>query len=403
MNGLEMASLWLYAGLVIGHAALAIGFLSRVHAIGLSPRWMTRIAAAPLVAPAIIALGMGWLMLTRRVGDWPTIPLIYALFCTVVAFVVLPVITVVRRFRRNPPRVSGRIEGVTFEPVWGAPSDWVGEGTHGWMLRLPGNESLSLQVANWDIELPALPRSFRPLRILHLSDLHFAHCYKLDYFEAVADVAARSEVDLVLFTGDLLDDETTLDWTLPVLGRLRGRLGQFAILGNHDVVHRPGRVRRALRSAGYTILDGRWTRIEHEGGSIALGGTSAPWGPALDPETRPDADATIVLSHAPDQFPELARWGTVDLVLAGHNHGGQIRLPIIGPVVMPSRYGCRYDRGVYRRGQTLMEVSQGIGGKHPLRYGCRPEIARLVLHPSPAAVETGPMTDHSWRSNAIQI
>ncbi len=113
------------------------------------------------------------------------------------------------------------------------------------------------------------------------------------------------------------------------------------------------------------MLDGRWTVVEDGRRTIALGGTSAPWGPALDPAARPAADATIVLSHSPDEFPRIASWGYVDLVVAGHNHGGQIRLPGIGPLVMPSRYGLRYDQGVFRRGRTFMEVTRGVGGKHP--------------------------------------
>lgn len=67
-------------------------------------------------------------------------------------------------------------------------------------------------------------------------------------------------------------------------------------------------------------------------------------------------------------------------MLSGHNHGGQIRLPFIGPVFMPSRYSRRFDRGFFRRNGTLMYVNEGIGGKHPVRYGCPPEVSRLVLH-----------------------
>ncbi len=151
------------------------------------------------------------------------------------------------------------------------------------------------------------------------------------------------------------------------------------------------------------MLDGRWTVIQDGRRTIALGGTSAPWGPSLSPEGRPDADATIVLSHAPDEFPRLASWGVVDLVLAGHNHGGQIRVPGLGPLVMPSRYGLRYDQGFFRRGRTLMEVTRGVGGKHPLRYGCPPEIVRLTLRPahagmSPLSSRTRRISDSTSRT-----
>jgi predicted MPP superfamily phosphohydrolase len=377
-------------GLVVGHAALALGLLSRSHALGLSPRWMNRLSTAPLLIPAAIACGLAWLVVTRPVGDWPGIALGYAIVCNVVAWVVLPADMIARRLRSHPGCVKVRAAPVPLETPADGPLGWVGPGKYAWMLRLRGNESLTLRALSCEVALAELPPDFGSLRILHLSDLHFARCYDRGYFEAVADAAARWPADLVLFTGDLLDDDATIDWTVPVLGRLRGRLGQFAILGNHDVIHRPGRIRKALRSAGFTMLDGRWESLEDGGRSIALGGTSAPWGPPLDPDARPNADATIVLSHSPDEFPRIASWDTVDLVLAGHNHGGQIRFPVIGPIVMPSRYGRWYDRGFFRRGRTLMGLTQGIGGKHPLRYGCPPEIVRMVLSPAyPASLLFG--------------
>jgi uncharacterized protein len=382
-------------GLVVGHAALSLSVLSRSHAFGFDPKWMNRFSTVPLALPAVMAVGLGWLILTRRVEDWPRIAFGYAIVCNFVTWVILPVDLIARRLRQTPAGVKCRVETVALETPPEGPHAWVGTGKHNWMLRLRGNESLTLQTSTCEVILPDLPPTFGTLRVLHLSDLHFARCYDRGYFEAVADAAAEWPADLVLFTGDLLDDEATLDWTVPVLGKLRGRLGQFAILGNHDVIHRPGRVRRALRSAGYNILDGRWTRIEDAGRSIALGGTSAPWGPALNPDDRPPADATIVLSHTPDGFPRIASWGTVDLILAGHNHGGQIRFPGIGPLVMPSLHGRRFDRGFFRRGRTLMELTQGIGGKHPLRYGCPPEIVRLVL--SPTYVASSPFTSRVRR------
>jgi predicted MPP superfamily phosphohydrolase len=119
------------------------------------------------------------------------------------------------------------------------------------------------------------------------------------------------------------------------------------------------------------------------GKTLAMGGTSAPWGPPLSLAGRPDADYQILLSHCPDLFYWAERSG-FDLMLAGHNHGGQIRLPLVGSVFMPSLFSRRFDRGFFRKNGLNMHVSQGIAGKHPVRYGCVPEISRLVLRAAPA-------------------
>ena len=108
-----------------------------------------------------------------------------------------------------------------------------------------------------------------------------------------------------------------------------------------------------------------------------MGGTSAPWGPEIDPRAIPPADFRILLSHSPDQFYRAARW-EIDLMFSGHNHGGQIRLPLVGAVFMPSIYSRRFDRGFFRRDRTLMYVNEGVSGMHPVRYGCMPEVTRFA-------------------------
>jgi predicted MPP superfamily phosphohydrolase len=86
------------------------------------------------------------------------------------------------------------------------------------------------------------------------------------------------------------------------------------------------------------------------------------------------------LCHTPDTFAWTQR-NRIDLVLAGHVHGGQIRLPGIGPLFVPSRYSRRYDSGQFAAGPTVMCISKGLSGREPLRYNCRPEITRLILTP----------------------
>ncbi len=236
---------------------------------------------------------------------------------------------------------------------------------------------------------PGPARRLDGLTVVQLTDLHFAPCFQPRFFELVVEEAAAWEADLVLFTGDLVDHDDSLGWIVPLLSRIRGGLGTFGILGNHDYVHHPANVASHLERAGFTILEGKWQRLEIEGMTLGLGGTSYPWGPALDLAGMPDADFRIVLSHSPDLFSRAARAG-VDLMLSGHNHGGQVRVPLVGPVFMPSVYSRRFDRGFFHARKTLLHVSQGVAGKHPIRYGCVPEIGRFILRtgrePSPHAV-----------------
>jgi predicted MPP superfamily phosphohydrolase len=366
------------APLLLGHVALWTVIANIGHAVGLSDRAIDRLRL--FLAAAILGLA-GLLVASARGGPsagWHWAVRAYAIFCLAVAVVGLPAVTFFRLARRIPEGISGKTEEIDLAAS-GDKEAFIGSGRHAWLLRLPGNESFRVRRVEWEINVPALPAEWDGLSLVHLSDLHFALCYRRAYFEAVADIACAWEADIVALTGDLVDHDQAIDWIVPVLSRLRGRLGTFAILGNHDREHQPRQIRRAVAQAGFTDVEGRWTRLAIEGATMAVGGTSYPWGPALDPGAMPDADYRLLLSHSPDQFPRAARWG-VDLVLSGHNHAGQIRLPLLGPVFMPSVYSRHFDRGFFRSGRTLLHVSQGVAGQHPIRLGgCHPEVTRLVL------------------------
>jgi len=369
---------WFFVSAVaVGHLCLLVLVLNTAHAVGMSERATDRLMAIIATFWLGTTAALAWAAWSATWQSWPVPLLAYALLCLATGAVGLPFVTLARLRRRTPTGVSEQIKARDLVSV-AAATDLIGTGRHAWMLRLPGNESFQLQRLEWHVEMRGLPPSCDGLSLLHLSDFHFARCFERGFFEAVADEAARGESDLVVFTGDLIDHESTIDWIEPVLSRLRGRFGTFAILGNHDYSFDTGNIHRELRKAGFANLDGRWRRLEIGAASVAIGGTSAPWGPALDLEQHAEADVRIVMSHTPDHFYRVARQG-IDLMLAGHNHGGQIRLPIVGPVLMPSRYSRRFDRGFFQSGQTLMYVSQGVAGKHPIRYGCPPEVTRIVL------------------------
>jgi len=315
----------------------------------------------------------------------------YALLCLVSATLIAPLCSLRLALRRSPNGITGRSCTLDFAQS-GQNGHLTGTGRNRWLLRLPGNESFRLQRREWEVTLPQMGEKLDGLQIVQLSDLHFATCYDRKYFENVIESCLPWRADLIVVTGDLIEEDAALGWIEPLLGRLEARLGKFAILGNHDRDHQPRRIAAELSRAGFAVLDGSWTSIECDSAVLALGGTSEPWGRRIDHRTMPAADFRILLSHSPDQFYAAQRSG-IDLVFAGHNHGGQIRMPLVGPVFMPSRYSRRFDRGFFRRGQTLMYVSEGIAGKHPYRFGCPPEVARFVIKVGPAKASM-PLLQH---------
>ncbi len=264
----------------------------------------------------------------------------------------------------------------------------IGDGPFAWMLRLPGNESLTVELNTKTLQLPRLPLEWEGVSVLHLSDWHFMGHVELPYYRRVVDLLLEQEFEMVLFTGDLLDDMELMKWIPETLGRFTAPLGCHFILGNHDWYLDSKAIRRQLCKLGWIDLAGRSMRVNRNGTFITLAGDETPWmgkrptwadddvaGIVRLPSER---EFRILLSHTPDNIG-WAREQKVDLMLSGHNHGGQVVLPITGPVYSPSRFGVKYAGGLYHEPPTALHVSRGLSGRHPLRFRCRPEVTRLVL------------------------
>ena len=250
--------------------------------------------------------------------------------------------------------------------------------------RLPGNQFLQFEVRTLEVELPRLPPELDGLSLVHLTDFHMAGHVGKPYFEEVIRQANRLDADLVLITGDILDDEQCLPW-LELLGELQSRLGVYFVLGNHDYRVCPvEQLREMLAERGLTNVAGTHQLISHNDHHILLAGNELPW--HREPVAQDDLPCpaqssrilSIALSHTPDEFDWAREYG-FDLLLAGHLHGGQIRVPLIGPVLSPSRYGVRYSGGTFFQSPTVLHVSRGLSGMMPLRFNCPPELAKLVL------------------------
>jgi predicted MPP superfamily phosphohydrolase len=303
----------------------------------------------------------------------------YVAACWVAGFVLLPLNVTSRLLRRAPAalvRSESRVLDVTKELGYRP----LGYNKQAILARLPGNEVFQVEMTEKTLRLPRLPAAWDGLTILHLSDLHLCGVPDRAYFRFVMDRCAAWEPDLVALTGDVADSVHHQRWIVPVLGRLRWRIAALAILGNHDYYYDPPFIRRRLQRVRMHYLGNGWQCLEVRGEPLLAIGHEGPWAkPGPDLTNCPTGPFRLCLSHTPDNIA-WARREKIDLMLSGHVHGGQIRFPVFGSVLVPSRYGRRYDCGTFDESPTLLHVSRGLSGEHPLRYGCKPEVTLLTLH-----------------------
>jgi len=303
---------------------------------------------------------------------------VYLGICLVSGLIILPIQTIRRNLRREPSVVVERKKRVIdFAKELGVPP--LGFGKHWELARLPFNELLQVEFSEVTLQLPRLPAAWDGMTILHLTDLHFHGTPDRAFFRGVVDRLLEWGVpDLVCMTGDFVDTVRHQFWIKPLLGRLKWNIAGLAVLGNHDYYCRPNGVRRELRRAGYTVLGNTWQTIQVRGEPLVAMGHEGPWfNPPPNLGNCP-AGFRLLLSHTPDNIG-WARAANVDLMLAGHVHGGQVRVPIVGSLFVPSQYSRKYDGGVFHEPPTVMYVGHGLSGREPLRWNCRPEVSWLVL------------------------
>jgi len=252
---------------------------------------------------------------------------------------------------------------------------------------VPGNRPFDVEINEKQLTVAGLPQAYDGLTITHLSDFHLSGDISQNFFTRLVYRANELRSDITAITGDLIDRSNCFAWIPEIFGQLRSRYGVFYVLGNHE--HRLGpekvtELHQHLNRQGLVCLGGSWLQVQLPVGPLLMAGNSLPWCPPA-PDMRdcpPDLSAgklpRILLSHSPDQLP-WARKHQFDLMLAGHTHGGQVRFPLIGPMICPSRFGTKYASGLFFETPTLLHVTRGISGMTPLRINCPPEITKLVL------------------------
>ena len=240
------------------------------------------------------------------------------------------------------------------------------------------------EITRHDLLLPGLHHDLDGLTVLQLSDIHSGALITEERMSVWAAQAAALGADIVVFTGDLLDGSgrAAAPYSRAFSG-LHGKLGTFAILGNHDYFAGRRFAVRAVGDAGQTLLVNSGARLGRGRGALWIGGTDDPIGDVDAEKALRGADPAepkILLAHRPGLFGLCAAAGA-DLVLSGHTHGGQIAL---SASLSPARLITRYTMGQFREGRSQLYVHRGMGtvGAVPLRLGSRPELALLTLRGS---------------------
>lgn len=248
-----------------------------------------------------------------------------------------------------------------------------------------------LSVRRVTLHVPRWHAEHENMRVAVLTDLHVGAPHAgIAKLRRVVERTNEEQPDLIVLLGDFVIQEVVGgDFVEPELiaaelGGLRARQGVFAVLGNHDWWYDGARIAAALRRAGVVVLENEAARVERDGRSFWVAGIADLW------TRKPDIAGTlrqvdddgpvIFITHNPDIFPDVP--ARVSLTLAGHTHGGQVNLPVVGRPIVPSRFGQRYAMGhIVEDGRHLF-VSGGVGTSIvPVRFRVPPEVVILTLKP----------------------
>lgn len=244
-----------------------------------------------------------------------------------------------------------------------------------------------------------------PIRVLHLSDIHFLRTDRAKR----RFLAGLPQPDVCVVTGDIVGEPQAVEAVVEALRPVRGRAASWFVLGSNDYFapqpvnytayfawrrhrHRAGNRGRSsdlvaqLEADGWTHLKNRRMTLSSDGVQLEVVGMDDPHIERHDLRvaTRHEPGSVgLAVVHSPEPVPELAGLG-YDLILTGHTHGGQVRLPFVGALVTNSSLPTKLCMGLSRLGGTLLHVSPGLGtGKYaPFRFLCRPEATILDLVPA---------------------
>ncbi len=386
-------------GTILGHGALHVYLYNRINATGFPRRRLKQIEKlilAHFVLQPVLLLPFDsqtiWRMLfdISEFNELTLYSKLYSIFLVAVLVMLLPLWTIGRieywkqaRYKTNTSskridvrRLSNRD---LFKPRW----------LKG-LSKFPGNQIHWIDVTTKAIAVPDLPKEWESLRVGHLSDLHLLGWYDDSFFFTAINELYALRPDLMILSGDLIDSEEAITSLSKLCQSHNCPLGNFFVLGNHDKkIEQTDRIRDAMIDAGWIDVGSGCfeNHCSRRGGTLQILGNERPWfdNPNrnvcerdLLREPRSMSTLRIGVAHNPDQWPWAIKTGC-QLTLSGHTHGGQIRLPVIGPIIAPSWHGSRYASGIFEHPNNVMHVSRGLAGTQPLRINCMPEASLLIL------------------------
>jgi len=246
----------------------------------------------------------------------------------------------------------------------------------------------SLHINENIIASPSISPAFNHFKIVQFSDTHLGFQYTLDQFKQLTKTINDLQPDVIVFTGDLVDEPHLYHWDNRLIGILRSlkaEHGKYWIYGNHDHGgYGTEIVLDVMEQAEFTLLKNSHTMIEIEGDTFILAGIDdVLLGKPNIKEALRDVNPdlfTVLLAHEPDYADKTVEF-PVDIQLSGHSHGGQIRFPFLGDVYTPA-YAEKYVEGKYtlQNGKLDLYVNKGIGTTRvPYRFLCQPEIHLFTL------------------------
>ncbi|MDR7076470.1 putative MPP superfamily phosphohydrolase [Neobacillus niacini] len=250
-----------------------------------------------------------------------------------------------------------------------------------------------LEINKLDIKHSLIPSSFNGVKIVQFSDTHLGFHYNVNQLKNLVKKINQIQPDLIFFTGDLLDEPNKYDEINkipPILQQLKAPMGKYCIYGNHDHGGYGSEIYRNLMEiSNFTVLlneshlikqkDGRYISLlgidDHMLGKPDL---------AQAMKQVPESSFKLLLSHAPDVADEASTY-QIHWQLSGHSHGGQVKIPFIGALVIPP-YAQNYPEGYYSIGETnplSLYVNRGIGTTRlPFRFMAKPELTVYTLFSS---------------------